>query len=74
MDKFEYKVYRFSNDHLHEKNLQVELMKTLNKLGSEGWEMVSTEGMLETIAKSGTTQSTEIVVFFKRKIEQISFN
>ncbi|GAJ11240.1 unnamed protein product, partial [marine sediment metagenome] len=32
------------------------------------------KGMLEAIAKSGTTQSTEIVVFFKRKIEQVSFN
>ena len=47
MDKFEYKILDVNRTQIKQNGFQVELMGNLNKLGAEGWELITIEGMNE---------------------------
>ena len=61
MTKWEYKYELFVG------NLQASEMIKLNKIGKEGWEMVSFSNVSE--ASDGGSSSTEFAMIFKRPIK-----
>ena len=66
MDKFEYKVISYDTKGFFGGNVDTgELEKRLNKLGNDGWEMVSSAS---TNQSYGSSKS--LVFIFKRKKEQ----
>ncbi len=63
MKKYEYKVIKTKQDGFWNPKLSAESVELeLNKLGQEGWELVSA---MDTAIGHGTTN--EIVMFFKRE-------
>lgn len=70
MDKFEYKILTVSKSHLGNENFQAELITTLNDLGSQGWEMISVEGINESSIFWRVSETVDLLLFFKRKITQ----
>ncbi|MCD8538572.1 MAG: DUF4177 domain-containing protein [Leadbetterella sp.] len=63
MKKYEYKIFKTKPEGFWGTKVESEKLETeINKLGSEGWELVST---MDTNAGYGATQ--EIILFFKRE-------
>ena len=60
MDKWEYKTLKFDGKGFFKSKFEFE--EELNKLGNEGWELVS---MLSPVSAYGST--TELFAIFKRK-------
>lgn len=67
MDRFEYKIFNISREHLKSENFQSELMNTLNSLGNEGWELINAEGLTEGSIFWKVGETVDILLFFKRK-------
>ena len=67
MDKFEYKILNISKAHLNKDGFQIELMETLNNLGAEGWELITAEGLSEGSIFWRVSETTEILLLFKRR-------
>lgn len=67
MDKFEYKILNISKAHLDKEGFQIELMETLNNLGAEGWELITAEGLSEGSIFWRVSETTEILLLFKRR-------
>lgn len=68
MDRFEYKIIKVSKTHLKKDSFQQELMQTLNNLGSEGWEIITVEGLNEGSIFWQVSETVDLLVFLKRKI------
>jgi hypothetical protein len=68
MDKFEYKIINVSKVHLAKENFQSELISTLNDLGSEGWEIISVEGINEGSIFWRVSETVDLLLFLKRKL------
>lgn len=65
MDKFEYKIVSISVAHLRKRDFQAELSENFDKWGSQGWDLVKFEPVLESWF-IGTTQTREFIAIFKR--------
>ena len=65
--KFEYKIISVSRQHLKKETFQTEMVDKFNELGSEGWELVSTEGIIEGSIFWRVSQTIEIIYHFKRQ-------
>lgn len=68
MDKFEYKILDVSKVKTKKEGFQQELMEKLNKLGSEGWELITIEGMNEGSMFFPVGETVNILFVFKRKM------
>ena len=68
MDKFEYKILDISRTHLKKEGFQGELMNTLNRLGGEGWELITAEGLSEGSIFWRVSETVDILLLFKRRI------
>jgi hypothetical protein len=68
MDKFEYKILDVSRTKTKQDGFQLELMGKLNELGSEGWELITIEGMNEGSVFFRVGETVDILFVFKRKI------
>jgi hypothetical protein len=68
MDKFEYKILDVNRTQIKQNGFQVELMGNLNKLGAEGWELITIEGMNEGSVFFRVSETVDILFVFKRKI------
>ena len=68
MDKFEYKILDVNRTQIKQNGFQVELMGNLNKLGAEGWELITIEGMNEGSVLFSVSETVDILFVFKRKI------
>ncbi len=69
MDKFEYKILDVPKKHLVKENYQEELMSMLNKLGEQGWELITAQGLTEGSIFYRFSETTEVLLLFKRKIQ-----
>jgi hypothetical protein len=70
MDKFEYKILDVSRTKTKQDGFQLELMGKLNELGSEGWELITIEGMNEGSVFFRVGETVDILFVFKRKISE----
>ncbi|QES90836.1 DUF4177 domain-containing protein [Rhizosphaericola mali] len=69
MEKFEYKILDVDKSKLNKSSFQSELISKLNDLGSQGWEVISLEGINEKDYGFPTgTSTTSILFLLKRKI------
>lgn len=68
MDKFEYKILDIMRPQLKRDNFQQELMDKLNLLGSEGWELITIEGMNEGSVFFRVSETSDVLFVFKRKL------
>lgn len=66
--KFEYKIINVSKANMNKSSFQKELLDKLNSLGSEGWELINTEGIQESNIFFQRTYTKEILFVFKRQI------
>ena len=67
MDKFEYKIFNISREHLKRESFQEELMNTLNKLGEDSWELINVEGLNGSSILWKVGETTDILFLFKRR-------
>lgn len=65
--QFEYKIITVSRQHLKKETFQTEMVDKFNELGSEGWELISSEGIIEGSIFWRTSQTVEIIYHFKRQ-------
>ncbi|MFN4147596.1 MAG: DUF4177 domain-containing protein [Runella sp.] len=68
MERFEYKILNISREHLKQKGFQAELIERLNALGSDGWELVATEGLNDTSMFTQISKTTDLIFIFKRRV------
>ena len=71
--KYEYKTIKLPADGFFNEEISgfeiVEADKFINRLGQEGWELVSTEGMIEgSFGRNPETHA--IILFFKRPLAE----
>ena len=67
--KFEYKIITVSRQHLKKETFQVEMVNKFNDLGSDGWELSNTEGIIDRSLFWSVAQTAEILFLFKRQID-----
>ena len=71
--KYEYKTIKLPTDSFFvEENPGFEVLETdkfINRLGQKGWELVSTEGIIES-AFGHYPDTRAIVLFFKRPLDE----
>jgi hypothetical protein len=68
MDKFEYKILEVSRTKIKRDGFQQELMEKLNELGTEGWELITIEGMNEGSVFFRVSETVDVMFVFKRRI------
>ena len=69
MDKFEYKILNVDRAHMKQSAFQEELMAKLNRLGKEGWEVITIEGMTEGSYLWRVGETVEVMFILKRRIQ-----
>ena len=67
MEKFEYKILSVNAVKMRLESFQPELMRTLNDLGGQGWELISAEGLNGGYLLNSTSQTMDVIFLFKRK-------
>jgi hypothetical protein len=67
MEKFDYKILNVSRSHLKNESFQSELMEKLNELGSEGWELITIEGLTGTSIFGRLVETVDLLFILKRK-------
>jgi hypothetical protein len=68
MDKFEYKILNISRTQLKKDAFQTQVMEKLNELGSQGWELITAEGLNEGSIFWKVSETVDILFLLKRKI------
>jgi len=67
--QFEYKIITVSRQHLKKETFQNEMVDRFNELGSEGWELISSEGIIDSSIFWRISQTVEIIYHFKRQVK-----
>lgn len=67
-ERWEYKIVHFVADQWTGTGLPNDLNEQFDKYGAEGWELVSTEGLVRSGWFVRTTATAAIVAFFKRRL------
>jgi len=65
--RWEYKTYTWNSAYIFGK--EEDLENALNKLGSQGWEVVSSTSLKFRCGDTGTEQTDEVIFLLKRPVE-----